>query len=400
MPFSSLLSIIRRAVTSRVFVFVLIAVAFAVTSGGRLRESPDATFYLELSNAASSGRLSTFVTSTQANFTVIVLPALIALARMISPGRWQLIMLAINILSAATTGVLLVGLVHRVTASVTATAAALLFYLTCYDVFSWTWLLLTDNIYACLALLVFVLVVRGITGTEESKRSRRVKLLIAMVVAAITRPVGFFVIPLVIAAEWFYIERQPKRSRVLWIVFASGVVVAFLTHAYFFQDMRRWPTHFLRPKLEEYAAREKSGEVVWGRHDTSQKPPLTMTDHVSIEVNRFARFFQVTTPGNSRKHNAMALAYYIPLYLLALAGVVAAMQGGDDRRQAVVEVTLLWILSMAALSGATVLDYDWRYRMPLMPQLILLAACGVDALMRWYAVREQPPVTARSTSAR
>jgi hypothetical protein len=388
MSFSSFVPIIRRAVTSRVFVFVLIAVAFAVTSGGHLRESPDATFYLELSNAAGNGHLSTFVTSKQANFTVILFPALIAFVRMLSPGRWQSIMLAINIIAAALTGVMLVGLVRRVTSSsVAAMTVALLFYLTCYDIFSWTWLLLTDNIYACLAILVFVLTLRGITGSEESSRSRRIKLFIATIVAAITRPVGFFVVPVVIAAEWFYVERQPKRSRALWIVFFSGVIVAFLTHAYFFQDMRRWPTHFLRPKLEEYAAREKTGEVVWGRRELARKPPITMTDHVAIEVDRFARFFQVTMSDYSGKHNALALAYYIPLYLLALTGVAAAMRGDDIRRKAVVEVTLLWILSMAALSGATLLDYDWRYRLPLMPQLILLAACGVDALTHRYTVR-------------
>jgi hypothetical protein len=50
---------------------------------------------------------------------------------------------------------------------------------------------------------------------------------------------------------------------------------------------------------------------------------------------------------------------------------------------------------MAALSGATVLDYDWRYRMPLMPQLILLSACGADALLRRQTAAQPEPLPAQ-----
>lgn len=395
MIFSSLTTVIRRAVTSRLFVFVLIALAFALASGGHLRHSPDAKFYLGLSTAVDSGNVSPFVTSKQANFTVIVFPALLAFVRMIFPGHWESIMLGINVLAAAITGMLLVDLVRRVTASVAAAAVALMFYLFGYDIFSWVWWLLTDHIYACFALVVFVLVVRAIMDPDELARSRRLKLLVALAVAVITRPVGLFVIPLVIAAEWIYVGREEKRSRALWIAFASAVVAAFLIHAYYFQDMRRWPSDFMRPKLQSYAAREKSGEVVFDRPELSRRPPVTMTDHVVIEIDRFVRFFQVTTSANSRRHNVMQLIYYIPLYLLAIIGVVMALRSGDRRRKAVVEVALLWILSMAALSGATVLDYDWRYRLPLMPQLILLAACGVDALLRGYTAAQTQPLSAQ-----
>lgn len=393
MSLTSFRSAVRWAVGSRLFIFLFVAVAFTITSGGHLRQSPDAVFYLGMATAAGRGQVAPFVTSTQANFTILVFPAVLAFARTVSPNHWESIMLAINILSSAIAGVLLVDLVRRVTACVTAAAIALLFYVLSYDIFSWVWYLLTDAIYGCFAVLVFALVIRRIIERDEPGRPARWKVYLATILAAVTRPVGFFVIPLVLAAEWFYAGREPRRSRPLWIVFGSGVVLAFVLHAWFFQDFRRWPVDFMRPKLEYYAWREKKGEVVFDRPETSRRPPVTMTDHLALEVDRFVRFFQVTTSGNSRRHNLMALAYYIPLYGLALAGVIAGLRAGDRTRRAVVEVSLLWILSMAALSGATVLDYDWRYRMALMPQLILLASCGADALLRRVATpapQEQP----------
>jgi hypothetical protein len=37
----------------------------------------------------------------------------------------------------------------------------------------------------------------------------------------------------------------------------------------------------------------------------------------------------------------------------------------------------------------TILDYDWRFRLPLLPQMIFLAACGVDALAVRLGVLER-----------
>jgi len=40
----------------------------------------------------------------------------------------------------------------------------------------------------------------------------------------------------------------------------------------------------------------------------------------------------------------------------------------------------MWIGVFALFHALTVLDFDWRYRTPLMPHLIVLAACGADVL--------------------
>ena len=209
------------------------------------------------------------------------------------------------------------------------------------------------------------------------------KMYIALILTVITRPVGFVLIPLTIVTEWVFVRRDTNANRrAVWIVFAAGVITAILVHAYFFQDMRRWPTGFMRPKLQEYADREQTGEVVWGQTETFHARPVSFGDHVAIEVDRFVRFFQVTSQRNSRTHNLYAIMYYVPLYALALIGIVTALRDDDRRRSAVVHVALLWILSAAALSAVSILDYDWRYRLPLMPQMILLAAIGTEAVFR------------------
>jgi hypothetical protein len=377
----------RRAVASPLFVFLLVAATFGISTRGRLQPSSDMKFYVSLADAVSKGHfVEVFTTSKQANFTIILFPSLLAIVRMISPAHWQSIMLAINVLCAAVTAVLLVKLVRMVTGSDAVATIALLFYLVCFDIAVWVRFLETDNVYTTLATVAFLLVVRGVLHPDGPQGGRRAKVALATILAAVTRPVGVVVVPLVILAEWFFVQRAEKTGRrVLWVLVGFAIVATFFLHAYLYQDLRRWPSDWMRPKLQEYVARERGGEVVFDRHETFRQPPSTMSDYLSIEADRLARFFQITSSAFSRRHNLISIVYYGPLFLLALIGIADALWSADRRRSAVVQVALLWIVAAAALSAVTILDFDWRYRLPLMPQIVLLGACGADALLRRFA---------------
>jgi hypothetical protein len=400
----SISALLRRGVSSSIVVFILVAAVFAVTTRGHLRQSYDSATYLALADSAQQGKVGTFTTSTQANFTIVLFPSLIALIRKVTPRHWEAVMLALNVICAAVTAVFLVKLVRAVTDSVAAAVAALLLYVCAYDVFVWIGWLLTDHIYTMLSVIVFALLVRGIVNGNAGNLSRSLKMYAALALAVITRPVGFVLLPLVVVADWVFVRRDTKANRrAVWILFAGGVIAAIVVHAWFFQDMRRWPSDFMRPKLQEYADREQSGEVVWGHPETAHARPVSFADHVAIEADRFVRFFQVTSERNSRTHNLYAILYYGLLFPLALLGIASSLRGDDRRRSAVVHVALLWILTAAALSAVSILDYDWRYRLPLMPQMILLAAIGTEAVVRRLAPVSDPAksvVMARSASVR
>src|SRR5881628_1261624 len=157
---------VRRGISSSIVVFVIVAAVFAITTRGHLRRSYDSDTYLSLADSAQQGKVGTFTTSTQANFTVVIFPALLAFVRNAAPVHWEAIMLAINVACAAVTAVLLVKIVREVSGSLAAAVAALLFYVAAYDVITWVNRLLTDNIYTMFAMIVFALAVRGITDGQ------------------------------------------------------------------------------------------------------------------------------------------------------------------------------------------------------------------------------------------
>src|SRR3954470_18961901 len=192
--------LLRRVVSSSAVVFIIVAAVFAMTTRAHLRRSYDSVFYLSLADSAQQGKVGEFATPAQANFTVVLFPTLIAFVRRVAPVHWEAIMLALNVICAAITAVVLVKLVRDVTGSTVAAAAALLFYIVAYDVFIWIGWLLTDHIYTMLSVIVFALLVRGIAGDSARNRFRALKMYGALALAVVTRPVGFVLLPLTVVA--------------------------------------------------------------------------------------------------------------------------------------------------------------------------------------------------------
>lgn len=378
----------NRVVTGKIAA-IAAAVVFAIIAfSGEPVIAADTPLYLSIADRLRDNPAEIVFAKDRALFTVLTLPSLLIVARESAPEHWPYLIVFVNVICLAAGAGLLVATVRMVTQSALAALAALLLYVMGYDVIAWLRYVLTDNIFVLTTTAVFYLLVRGIVQDGPSLR-RRTGLALALFACFITRAAGAVLLPVVLFAEWWS-HREPPRGRLgrvaPWLLLLAIALGGMFVRAYVFADLRRWPTEFLRPALETYAVREKRGEVVYDRAEARRTPPRSTIDHVVIEADRFVRFFQFTTAGFSRMHNRVNTAYYIPLYLLAIVGLLDGLRRDATRRK-VVAVTALWILSVAWLHALTVLDFDWRYRLPVMPMLIMLAACGVEAVLRRVGAR-------------
>jgi len=397
-----LTQIASRLTGNRWIVFAVTAIVAALATGGQPRASRDTIFYRGLSDAILNSDLATIFTTMELRWTTLTLVSLVSIARLISAEHWMTIVMIVNIACSGLTAVLLVSLVRRLTGSALAAAAALLLYVTCLDVILWVRFILTDIIYSLIAFSVFFLVADGILGPRIKRR--RLLLGIALVAALFTRAVGIVLIPLALFAELILARAPDSRPR--WLrgrMLVAGVLLtaaaAMCVRAYVVEDPKHWPFDFIRPKINEYIAREKTGEVVWDRPETFRPPPHTMTDHLVLQADRTVRFFQFTSSQYTRVHNLVNVAYYVPLYLLALIGLFDGLRHPDRRRRGVILAATLWVLAYSLYHGLTLLDFDWRYRAPLMLHMIVLGACGIDVLARLALRRGTPSRTAAIQSA-
>jgi hypothetical protein len=96
-------------------------------------------------------------------------------------------------------------------------------------------------------------------------------------------------------------------------------------------------------------------------------------------------------------HNAVNAAVFVPLYLLAAVALLNAFSARSRLPRAAREVAVLaalYVGAVALFQALTLVDFDWRYRLPAAPALIVLAALGSHVLVSARAAR--PPALVMS----
>ncbi|HEX8525562.1 hypothetical protein [Allosphingosinicella sp.] len=300
----------------------------------------------------------------------------VALLKLLFGAAWATALVAINLAADAVLGALLVRLVGRTTASPLAGWVALGLYLGCFGIAQWVRFALSDTTFCLLAFLIFSLAAERVLG--DARRWGGVALL--AVVGVFYRPTGLVLLPDLGWAAYLSRRGSPRIGRTAaLLVLAALILGAAAAFAWFMQDPGRWPFDTLSATFRYVAADYALGEVVSARSETYHSPPSALLDYMLISADRFLHFFAPGAAGFSAGHWAAELVFFIPCYALALWLLVALCGGRTafgDREQRVFLAAAGAILAYAVFHGLVQVDFDWRYRLPILPHLILLAAGG------------------------
>ena len=282
----------------------------------------------------------------------------------------------------ASVGLLLARLAFRVTGSGLASWAALGLFAGSFDLVQWTPRVGSDATFLLFAYAVFVMETRRIL----SRSGRWLPVFAASAAASLYRPTGIVLFP--ITAWSFYLARtRPSgatRARMLGLLIAAACVVA-LGLAFVWQDPARWPFAFAQQEVAAIARGYGEGQVVWDRTDTYHAPPQALADHWAITGDRFLHFFAPGAAGYSAAHWLAQALFFGPVYLLAGWFVLLLLSGRTGlgaRESDACYAVLGAILAYASFHAVVQIDFDWRYRTPIMPHLILLAAGGLANVVR------------------
>jgi len=306
----------------------------------------------------------------------------LGLLRLAFGDGWATAAVLLNLAAHVGLGLLVVRLAARATGSGAAAWGALLLYLGCFDLLMWVPFVLSDATFVLLAFAIFTLAAARILGD-----SRGWTIVLAPAAAGIFyRPTGMVLLP---DLAWaIYLSRTGGRAIGRGPVLAALAAIAAagaLAFAWIVQDPGRWPFDPLSTAFRNVAAEYALGEVVSGRPETYHRPPAALTDYLLISADRFAHFFAIGAADYSLVHWLAELAFFLPCYSLALWLAVALWRGrtgfaGPERK--VFLAAFGAVLSYALFHALVQVDFDWRYRTPILPHLILLAAGGVADLAR------------------
>jgi hypothetical protein len=251
----------------------------------------------------------------------------------------------------------------RLPRSRAAVSFAVAAWLVCFDLVTWVRMPLSDVPFLLTSFAAFAWLV------APRKKSPALAAVMFMF-SVLLRPVGFLWL-ILMTVVLLVVTGRVRLGRVI----AGGLAVAallFVAHTYVVRHPERWPIGAFARSVRWDARSYQRGEVVLSRPETYHRPPSTIIDYAAISVDRFIHFFAFTAAAFSRAHKLAGAMFYAPLYLLALVALAR-------RREEVVMLSAMIVLVVAFWHALVVVDYDWRYRLPLLPHLIFMAACAIPA---------------------
>jgi hypothetical protein len=307
---------------------------------------------------------------------------LVAFAKVIAGAKWAMVLVTANLICDALTAAIVVRLVILATRSLATALLAIGAWLICFDIVTWVRMPLTDVPFLLTSFAAFAsLAAPRLAGGPLTKKSLlRASLL--TVTTFLLRPVGFLWLILEVVV-FLVLSGRVRRRRVV----AVGLVVAgavFAGHTLVVRYPERWPIGPLSRSVQWDARSYQRGDIVLQRPETSHRPPAALVEYAAITVDRFAHFFAFVSASFSRTHNLAGAAFYGPLYLLAFAAIIAAARRGDDAANVLI-LSAVMVLAVAFWHSLVVIDFDWRYRLPVLPHLIFMAACALPLLKRGVA---------------
>ena len=317
-----------------------------------------------------------------------------ALAQSAFGDNWPAPLVAFNVIVQSLTAALLLHLVWWTTTSRIAVVVTFAALLVLVDFHQWVAMTQSDPLFVLLGLVAVMAVLRATLAQSGPETTIWWAVgLTTLLLAVFTRPAWP---PLIMAvgaaagAARLVVASQPVLRA--WILTgAVGAVGALLAGAKVYTDPTVLPDGALRDLVVFYGHDIKEGIVVLARPDTYVGPVTTTVGILGVMLARLVQFFAFAADGFSDRHRLVNIAGHVPLYVLALFGVGAAVgRRLPSAARAMAMVAIVWIVAVALYQAATLVDFDWRYRAPVYPALIYLAALGAESLRRrerkWAAV--------------
>lgn len=362
--------------------------------------APDSSFYmLGADRLVEAGfNFPQFLTSSPRHGQYIGFVAWCAILKSIFGDHWPTAVVAGNALANALTVGVLTHHLKSIGVCWQARLITVAWCMTAFDLLVWSKGLLSDPTFLLLATAA-VTVSASCIRPSTSHVTRRIGMLniatILSLAAICWRPTGIaLVIPLGVCAIIQLIPEKIQPRRVLALL-AVGVVVevGFLLFAHFMAEPDSWPLPVGGGNIKYTAHYYDQGQVVWKRYATYHAEPETLLDYHLITLDRLRYWFACFESEFSFAHKLYNCVFYIPLFAGSVVTLVLWTRRtlqNNKQLDRLTTVLLSMVLAFTAMHAMLQVDYGWRYRVPIIPSLMMLTAIAVDASVQYQKRKSSP----------
>ena len=174
------------------------------------------------------------------------------------------------------------------------------------------------------------------------------------------------------------------------LVFLVAIAVVVL-HAYLLMHPDQWPgttPPFLALLSDEY----HRGVLVYAPGSDFVVPAATTVPAAArLTLQKLLYFLTPWLPHFSTSHTLLNLIFFVPAYGLS-AIAIAKRHGLSPAQRRATILLASYVIALSVFHAMMQIEFDHRYRLPMLPVLIMLSAAGLEA-----ARRPEMPVTTGRT---
>ena len=312
-------------------------------------------------------------TNSTLSFFYMIPIFLIALMKLIFVNNWQYAFITLNLILILFSLVIFSKslLLLKVRPLVIALTMPLL--VLSVDLLVWPRYILSDTVFSFGILLIVYFLIKNIV--IEKFNYFLIFLMIGLIL--ITRPTS---IPFIVAIIFFILvfnKKNYNKNLIILIIFSIIVLTPFIL-AIFYQFMENNLSE--NRKVIFLMKMVQAGMIIHDRPETWVESPETFFDLTYLYYTRFLYFFAPYVKAFSKIHiilnllQAVVIIFSITIWLFL------------EQKYNSINKTLALILIISVFVGAfhsfIIIDYDWRYRFPIIMPLLFVFPISIEIILR------------------
>ena len=284
---------------------------------------------------------------------------------------WKSVFLIFNYICVAAMLLIFTRSLNRIEVSNLAISLSVLLMIISIDHLIWPRFVLTDTMYSLLLLAIF---------TQPLSRTfltiKGIVLFIALLVLLMfTRPTALpVVLAVLVFATIYHSDYSLFKTKNILLMFGAGIMIFALVWSYFFYQYALG--HISQHKYLDYIYRFiAEGAIVTEREGSNTHFSGHYLDYVRLYLLRVVFFFSPVSKDFSLIHNVCNLIW-LGSYGFSILGwfYLSKKKQLSCAHNKILTGVLILILAVACYHSAILLDYDWRYRYPvILPMLMSVA---------------------------
>jgi hypothetical protein len=311
--------------------------------------------------------------------------AVVALLKTILGASWMTGVVVLNVIALTAGATATIDAIRRVTQSGAGMLLAVFLFLAAGDLLLFVPYVLSDVMFWGLSTMVLAC---GVVVVSEEGAAFPARAVIAgsalLAVAFVFRPtalplVAFWIIVLATRVAAPLVDRFATPLLVTALAVAVALVFA---DAYVMHVPSAWPFGSYPALLTMVRDEYRIGMFV---HQASPPmlvdPPAGVLGFARITLEKLMFFITPWLPHYSRSHVLINLLFFTPAYILSIASISNLRRLAPAQQRAVF-VLALFVLGLSVFHAILLIDSDYRYRLPMLPALITLAAIGLESVRR------------------